>query len=159
MITSPVVKKAEQLAAAGIVPARLVQALEPDLAKVEADLRHAPAGATQAETAAAITADINAFAVGASPGPGRGGQRVLHRARRRPAPAHTGLDALEAALSAPGKVLPPSSLYAYAAFGAGCAYVDFTPSTGARLPALAELAARRGTCRMPATTARPARRC
>src|SRR6185312_10270416 len=39
---------------------------------------------------------------------------------------------------------PPSALYAYAAFTAGCPYVDFTPSTGARLPALAQLAARAG---------------
>ncbi len=37
-------------------------------------------------------------------------------------------------------MLPPSSLYAYAAVTAGCAYVDFTPSTGLRLPALAALA-------------------
>jgi acyl-CoA reductase-like NAD-dependent aldehyde dehydrogenase len=41
-------------------------------------------------------------------------------------------------------VLPASSLYAYAAFLAGCSYVDFTPSTGARLPALRELAERAG---------------
>jgi myo-inositol-1-phosphate synthase len=31
---------------------------------------------------------------------------------------------------------------AYAAFSAGCSFVDFTPSTGARLPALRELSAR-----------------
>src|SRR5262249_21369673 len=37
-----------------------------------------------------------------------------------------------------------SSLCAYAAFRAGCPYVDFTPSTGARLPALVELAAAHG---------------
>jgi myo-inositol-1-phosphate synthase len=41
-------------------------------------------------------------------------------------------------------VLPPSSLAAYAALSAGCPYVDFTPSTGARLPALDELARERG---------------
>ena len=35
-----------------------------------------------------------------------------------------------------GAPLPPSSLYAYAAFTAGCPFVDFTPSTGLRLPAL-----------------------
>jgi len=39
-------------------------------------------------------------------------------------------------------VLPSSSLFAYAAFTAGCSYVDFTPSTGARLPALDALARR-----------------
>jgi myo-inositol-1-phosphate synthase len=139
-----VAKKAEQLAAAGVVPGRLVQALEADLAEVEADLRHAPAGATQAEAAEAIASDVKAF-------------RTRHDLDRvvvinvastepaaRPHPAHAGLDALTAALGAPGGVLPPSSLYAYAAFTAGCSYVDFTPSTGARLPALAEFAAERG---------------
>jgi len=141
--TGPVVKKTEQLAAAGVVPARLVQALEPDLAEVEADLRHAPAGATQAETAAAIAADITAF--GARHGLDR--VTVVNVASTEPAaqphPAHASLGALTAALAAPGRVLPPSALYAYAAFTAGCSYVDFTPSTGARLPALAEFAAER----------------
>ena len=37
-------------------------------------------------------------------------------------------------------VLPPSSLYALAAIETGCAFVDFTPSVGARLPALEALA-------------------
>jgi len=137
-------KKAEQLAAAGVVPALLAQTLEADLAEVETDLRPAPAGATQAETAQAIADDIMAF-----------GTRhdldrvvVINVASTEPAaqphPAHTSLGALTAALAAPGNVLPPSSLYAYAAFTAGCSYVDFTPSTGARLPALTELAAERG---------------
>jgi len=143
VIAGPVAKKAEQLAAAGVVPARLVQALEADLAEVEMDLRHAPAGATQAEIAEAIAGDIMAF----------GERHDLDRVvavnvastepAAQPHPAHASLGALTAALAAPGRVLPPSSLYAYAAFTAGCSYVDFTPSTGARLPALAELAAER----------------
>ncbi|GAB3942924.1 hypothetical protein GCM10027614_30800 [Micromonospora vulcania] len=37
-------------------------------------------------------------------------------------------------------MLPPSSLYGYAALLAGCPYVDFTPSIGLRLPALTTLA-------------------
>jgi myo-inositol-1-phosphate synthase len=41
-------------------------------------------------------------------------------------------------------VLPPSSLYALAAIETGCAFVDFTPSTGARLPALETLALEHG---------------
>jgi myo-inositol-1-phosphate synthase len=40
--------------------------------------------------------------------------------------------------------LPASSLYAAAALRAGCAYVNFTPSTGIRHPALAEAAAAAG---------------
>ena len=39
-----------------------------------------------------------------------------------------------------GLPLPTSSLYAYAAMDAGHAYVNLTPSTGANLPALEELA-------------------
>src|SRR5690606_8781583 len=59
-----------------------------------------------------------------------------------PHPAHRDLTALTEALRT-AEVLPRSSLYAYAAFTAGCPYVDFTPSTGARLPALAQLATER----------------
>jgi myo-inositol-1-phosphate synthase len=138
--TSPVVKKAEQLAAAGVLPARLVAALGADLAEVEADLRPAPEGDTQAQVSAAIADDITAF----------GDRHELDRIVvinvastepvLRPHPEHASLEALTAALAAPGRVLPASALYAYAAFRAGCPYVDFTPSTGARLPALAELA-------------------
>ena len=40
--------------------------------------------------------------------------------------------------------LPASSLYAAAALHAGCPYVNFTPSTGIRHPALTELAATAG---------------
>ena len=41
-------------------------------------------------------------------------------------------------------VLPTSSLYAFAAIDAGFAYVNLTPSRGATLPALDELARKRG---------------
>jgi myo-inositol-1-phosphate synthase len=40
--------------------------------------------------------------------------------------------------------LPASSLYALAAFEAGCSFVNFTPSTGATPPALQEAARRHG---------------
>ncbi|HEX4589023.1 MAG TPA: inositol-3-phosphate synthase [Gemmataceae bacterium] len=40
--------------------------------------------------------------------------------------------------------LPVSSVYALASLEAGCPYVNFTPSAGASLPALEELAATRG---------------
>ncbi|MEZ4472166.1 MAG: inositol-3-phosphate synthase [bacterium] len=53
-------------------------------------------------------------------------------------------DALLAALAGPDPVLPPSSLYACAALLGGDAYVNFTPSQGSRLPALAALAERTG---------------
>ncbi len=45
-------------------------------------------------------------------------------------------------------ILPPSSIYALGAFSAGCSYINFTPSVGARLPAIEELARRRGALYM-----------
>ncbi|MFV2010997.1 MULTISPECIES: inositol-3-phosphate synthase [unclassified Micromonospora] len=144
---TPLVKKADALASAGVVPGRLVAALHTELTGLEAQLRPLPAGATQAETAAAIAADLVAFR-----------RRhdldqvvVVNVSTTEPAPpphpAHHDLAALAAALteaSGGPPVLPPSALAAYAALGAGCGYVDFTPSVGARLPALDELARQRG---------------
>jgi myo-inositol-1-phosphate synthase len=142
--TTPLGKRAETLAAAGVVPGRLVAALPDELAAVERDLRPAPTGATQADRAAAVARDLTEF-------------RDRHRLDRvvvvnvsatepapRPHPGHADPDALHAALAGPDEVLPTSSLYGYAALTAGCPYVDFTPSTGLRLPALAALAERAG---------------
>ena len=61
-----------------------------------------------------------------------------------PDPSHMRLDALDQALAAGRPVLPASSLYAYAALDAAVPFVDFTASTGARLPALEALAVARG---------------
>jgi len=43
-----------------------------------------------------------------------------------------------------GAILPPSSIYALAAIEAGCPYLNFTPSTGVDIPAIAAHAAARG---------------
>ncbi|MGC3861112.1 inositol-3-phosphate synthase [Micromonospora chersina] len=144
VVDTPLPKRAEALAAAGVVPGRLVDALAGELAEVEAALRPAPTGGSAAEQVAAVAHDLSEF-------------RRRHALDRvvvvnvsatepapEPHPAHHDLTALRAALAEPGEVLPPSSRYAYAAFTAGCPYVDFTPSTGARLPALAALARERG---------------
>ncbi|MCS7238737.1 MAG: inositol-3-phosphate synthase [Thermoguttaceae bacterium] len=40
-------------------------------------------------------------------------------------------------------IIPPSCLYAIAAFRAGCSYINFTPSVGPDLPAITELALQR----------------
>jgi myo-inositol-1-phosphate synthase len=61
-----------------------------------------------------------------------------------PHPAHTSLLELRAAIHADEDVLPPSSLYAMAAFEEDCGFVSFTPSAGPRLPALDELARLKG---------------
>jgi myo-inositol-1-phosphate synthase len=58
-----------------------------------------------------------------------------------PGPAHESWDALNAELTNSGpELLPASSLYALAALRCGYTYINFTPSLGASLPALEELA-------------------
>ena len=139
--STPLVKRAEALASAGVLPGRLVATLAAELAAVEAEIRPAPAGEPQAAVVAALVADLTVF-------------RERNNLARvvvvnvsatepvtEPHPAHADLAALEPAL-ARGTPLPPSAAYAYAAFTAGCPFVDFTPSAGARLPALVELAGR-----------------
>ena len=53
-------------------------------------------------------------------------------------------DAFEAAIDADDEQVPPAMLYAYAAILEGCPYGNFTPSVGADVPALVELAEREG---------------
>ena len=53
-------------------------------------------------------------------------------------------DAFEAAIDADDEQVPPAMLYAYAAVLEGCPYGNFTPSVGADVPALVELAEQRG---------------
>jgi myo-inositol-1-phosphate synthase len=55
---------------------------------------------------------------------------------------------LEKLLGQPQTLLPASSLYAIAALDMGCSYINFTPSLGASLPAIDELARERGTRHM-----------
>ena len=144
IVDAPLLKRAEELGSAGVVPLAVVTALNADLAAVEDNIRPLPNGATQAEVAEAIVVDLTEFR-----------RRhaldelvVVNVASTEPRaagdPAHADPDVLRAALARRGDVLPPSSLMAYAAFEAGCAFVDFTPSTGARLVALDVLARRRG---------------
>jgi myo-inositol-1-phosphate synthase len=142
VVTTPLRKKADALAAAGVLPARLVTAVADELADVEPELRLLPASGTQRDVARGIAADIAGFRRR------HGLERVvvIHVAATEPAPAahpaHDDLALLDDALAGPAPVLPPSALAAYAAFSAGCPFVDFTPSTGARLPALGQLAER-----------------
>jgi myo-inositol-1-phosphate synthase len=142
IVATPLVKKADALVAAGVLPAALVGAI--DLTPVEEELRPLPVAATQAGTAALLVADLTAF----RRRHGLDRVVVVDVATTEPAaaahPAHADLPALRRALALPGPVLPPSALAAYAAFTAGCPFVDFTPSTGARLPALHQLARERG---------------
>ena len=138
----PLDKKVEALVTAGVLPGRIAAALGAETAAVQSRLRPVPSAGCQRDTAAQIAADITAFC--AEHGLDR--VVVINVASTEPAgephPAHAGLAALEEALGSGDAVLPASALNAYAAFTAGCPFVDFTPSTGAWLPALAELADR-----------------
>ncbi|MDT7727093.1 MAG: myo-inositol-phosphate synthase [Actinomycetota bacterium] len=145
VVDTPLAKRVEQLVHAGVLPGSLVPLVLGDIAEADAEIRVGASGAgRQDEQAARLIADITDF-------------RVRHELARVvvvnvasteppcvPNPAHESLAALEEALRGHERVLPASSLYAYAAMRAGCAYVDFTPSTGAWLPALDELAAETG---------------
>jgi myo-inositol-1-phosphate synthase len=58
---------------------------------------------------------------------------------------HASLERLHIALNRKSPALPASSTYAYAALDLGMPYVNFTPSLGASIPALEELAVLRRT--------------
>ncbi|MFF4574515.1 inositol-3-phosphate synthase [Streptomyces sp. NPDC001410] len=123
----PLPKRAEQLAAGGVLPSGLPAAVAAELAAADGEIR--PGGPLPGDTRdegeliAAFAADIQDFVRR------HGLERtvVVNAASTEPAPT--------------GPVLPPSSLYAAAALRAGCPYVNFTPSTGLRHPDLAPLAA------------------
>ena len=144
VVGTPIEKRAELLADGGVLPHRLVGQLRGELRATEAEIRpgYEPAADDpQAAAAARLAGDLAGF---------RDRQRLDRvvvvnvsstEPPYRPGPQVGSLDALRSALDAgTADLLPPSALYAYAAFTAGCPYVDFTPSVGARLPALAELA-------------------
>lgn len=149
IVDTPLDKRAEQLAEAAVLPHRLLAGVRDGLCAVETELRtgYHPAlhRGPQAPVAQRMAADIRSFR----------DRNALARvvvvnvaSTEPPVPAfpeQDDLDALEAALADPERaVLPPSSLAAYAAMQAGCGFVDFTPSIGARVPALLALAQQAG---------------
>ncbi|MEV8567763.1 inositol-3-phosphate synthase [Streptomyces sp. NPDC051322] len=144
---TPLPKRAEQLVESGVLPHGLPAAVHDDLVAADAEIRPAVLpgrGHRQSEAAEAVEADIAAF----RERHGLARVVVVNVSSTEPVaeahPAHASARALRAALADGQDVLPSSSLYAYAALSAGCPYVDFTPSTGMRIPALAELAAAAG---------------
>ncbi|MFD7620438.1 inositol-3-phosphate synthase, partial [Streptomyces sp. NPDC059802] len=130
----PLPKRAEALAAGGVLPHGLPSAVHAELAAADAEIR--PGGPLPGDTRSdeelitAFAADLTDF-----------GHRndlartvVINVASTEPVPA-------------PGEQrLPASSLYAAAALRAGCPYINFTPSTGLRTPALRDAAA---ACGLP----------
>lgn len=122
-VDCPLPKRAEALAAGGVLPHGLPAAVSAELTAAEREIR--PGGPlpgdtrTEEDLITAFAADIRSFV--------RRGRLaravVVNVASTEPAPT--------------GEALPPSSLYAAAALRAGCPYVNFTPSTGLHHPALA----------------------
>ncbi|GEB54028.1 inositol-3-phosphate synthase [Streptomyces cacaoi] len=122
----PLPKRAETLAAAGVLPHGLPTALRAELAAAEERIRPGagpedPRGTE--ELIAGYAADLAAFA----------------RAHGLARTVVVNVASTEPAADA-GAPLPPSSLYAAAALRADCGYVNFTPSTGLRHPRLADAA-------------------
>ena len=60
--------------------------------------------------------------------------------------AHSSMSRLAATLDRRPPALPASSIYAYAAIHLGMSYVNFTPSLGATIPSLEELAVAPAPC-------------
>lgn len=144
LVETPLAVRAARLVDGGVLPPGIPEAVAPQLAAAEAEMRSGisfrEARAEPRAAVARVVAELREF-------------RARHRLDRvvvlnlcsteppaEPHPAHTDPDALQAAIGRGLGVLPPSSLYALAAMEAGCAFIDFTPSTGARLPALEKLA-------------------
>ncbi|WP_371668225.1 inositol-3-phosphate synthase [Streptomyces sp. NBC_00289] len=129
-VDCPLPKRAEALAAEGVLPYGLPTAVEAELAAADREIR--PGGPAPGDTRdeeeliAAFAADITDFV------------------RRRGLARAVVVNVASTEPAAAGRVLPPSSLYAAAALRAGCPYVNFTPSTGLHHPALADPAATSG---------------
>ena len=142
------------LAGVGTFPVAMIDAMRPDLEKINvtrgilrgggpaidalagAELAEGTAG-TAREALSRITSDLRAFSGGAP-------TVVVNLASTEP-PPHPDLlrwdaAALERALDANDERIPASCLYAYAAIACGFPHANFTPSGGAALPALVELA-------------------
>jgi myo-inositol-1-phosphate synthase len=147
--TEPLPKRAEALAAGGVLPGPLLALLHHDLLEVDARIRpgldDAP-GETQADGIERVARDIAAF----RDEHGLSRVVVVDVASTEP-PVEvtaggplTDLDLLEAELAAGGSPLPTSSAYVLAAYRAGCPVVSFTPSPGPRLPVLERVADRAG---------------
>ncbi|MFI9770367.1 inositol-3-phosphate synthase [Streptomyces sp. NPDC052415] len=128
----PLPKRAEHLTGAGVLPHGLTSAVHAELQATDREIRTGgplPGDLRgDEELITDFAADITAF-------------------RRRNDLARVVVVNVSSTepLPAPDAVrLPPSSLYAAAALRAGCPYVNFTPSTGLRTPALTQAAAAEG---------------
>lgn len=125
-VACPLPKRAEALAAGGVLPPGLPTAVRAELVAADHEIRTGGplSGDTRGEKEliASFASDIQDFIRRY----GLARAVVVNVASTEPA--------------ATAAALPPSSLYAAAALRAGCPYVNFTPSTGLNHPALTPLA-------------------
>lgn len=144
VVGTPLRKRAEQLTDAGVIPRSLPDLLAADLDAADAEIKigYVPGEETQAAAAERLIADIAGF----RERHGLSRVVVVNVSSTEPAASvpYDRLADLDKALAGGEDPLPASSLYAYAAFRAGCGYVEFTPSTGPTPPALDELSRLRG---------------
>lgn len=145
LATTPLLQRAGELVQEGVIPASLLDRVAWRLAEAEADVVSVvdPGECSQLQVLERVRSHLEDF-------------RARHRLERLvvvdcsttegpigPDAYPLELSELRRAVGAAKVVLPASSLYAWAAFEAGCPFVEFTPSTGAGLPALLELAVER----------------
>ncbi len=128
--STPLPKRAEELAAGGVLPHGLPAAVGAELAAADEEIRNggpAPGEPYDEESLiSSYAADIADFA------------------RRRNLARVVVVNVASTEPVAADDALPASSCYAAAALRAGCAYVNFTPSTGLHHPRLHEQAAAAG---------------
>lgn len=124
----PLPKRAEHLTEAGVLPHGLAPAVRAELQAADEEIRLGGPlpGDTRGdeELIADFAADLTSFRV----------RNALSRV------VVVNVSSTEPLPEPDAVRLPPSSLYAAAAVRAGCPYVNFTPSTGLRTPALTEAA-------------------
>jgi myo-inositol-1-phosphate synthase len=137
-VATPLPKRAEELVAAGVLPAGLPAAVAAELAAADAEIRP---GAPHPGAPHPGEHPPGLDGLGGAPNPG------FAVADRLAADivAFTERNGLARTIvvnvaSTEGSSTDPSPMYAAAAVAAGCPYVNFTPATGMRAPGLAERA-------------------
>jgi myo-inositol-1-phosphate synthase len=129
-----------------VLPERLVDAVAADLASYEAAIRPGVTAEAAARAPAASLAAIQTELRGFAERSGLDRAVAINLASTEPpwdGPLPGDGDGLRRHVDA-GGALPASALYALACLDLGWGYVNFTPSVGSSLPALDDLARRRG---------------
>lgn len=140
----PLKGRAEELVQAGVLPSFALGLVRPELEATDARVRPGVRGGGRAQIEQ-IQQDLRSFAEQHGPESVVVVNVSSTEPLTVPTEVHADLASLDQALGRGEEPLPASALYAYAALDAGLPFVDFTPSMGAAIPALDELARARGT--------------